>query len=553
MSNLIKDIASLSPEKRELLIQRLKQKRGTLSPQTPKIRPQSRESGAYPLSFAQQRLWFLEQLEPGNPFYNQPAAAYLTGTLNLAVLEQSLNEVGRRHGALRTTFSLIEEKPVQVIQPTLNLRLPVIDLRELPQAKAESQVRHLVAEEGQRPFNLSAGPLLRGTLLQLDEAEYVLLLTMHHIISDGWSTGIFLRELAVLYEAFLDKKPSPFPDLPVQYVDFAVWQRQWLQGDVLETQLAYWRQQLDDSPAVLQLPMAHSRPAIQTFRGANQSLKLSKDLTEALKALSREENATLFMTLLAAFKTLLYRYTGQSDILVGSPIANRNRSEIEGLIGFFVNTLVMRTDLGGSPSFRELLVRVRKVALDAYAHQDLPFEQVVNALQLQRDLSYTPLFQVLFEFGNVPMSALELSELKLRPLKAESGAAKFDLSLSMRESGQELIGNLEYSTDLFDTDAIARILSHFQTLLESIVANPDQRLEDLRLLTDVEEQQLLVEWNDTQREYPSDNCLHGLFEAQVERTPDSIAIVFEQQQLTCQQLNARANQLAHHLRRLGVG
>ncbi|MEM9905083.1 MAG: condensation domain-containing protein, partial [Cyanobacteria bacterium P01_D01_bin.44] len=494
MSNLIKDIASLSPEKRELLIQRLKQKRGTLSPQTPKIRPQSRESGAYPLSFAQQRLWFLEQLEPGNPFYNQPAAAYLTGTLNLAVLEQSLNEVGRRHGALRTTFSLIEEKPVQVIQPTLNLRLPVIDLRELPQAKAESQVRHLVAEEGQRPFNLSASPLLRGMLLQLDEAEYVLLLTMHHIISDGWSTGIFLRELAVLYEAFLDKKPSPFPDLPVQYVDFAVWQRQWLQGDVLETQLAYWRQQLDDSPAVLQLPMAHSRPAIQTFRGANQSLKLSKDLTKALKALSREENATLFMTLLAAFKTLLYRYTGQGDILVGSPIANRNRSEIEGLIGFFVNTLVMRTDLGGSPSFRELLVRVRKVALDAYAHQDLPFEQVVNALRLQRDLSYTPLFQVLFEFGNVPMSALELPELKLRPLKAESGAAKFDLSLSMRESGQELIGNLEYSTDLFDTDAIARILSHFQTLLESIVANPDQRLEDLRLLTDVEEQQLLVEW-----------------------------------------------------------
>ncbi|MEM9008075.1 MAG: amino acid adenylation domain-containing protein, partial [Cyanobacteria bacterium P01_F01_bin.86] len=553
MSNLIKDIANLSPEKRELLMQRLKQKRGNLAPQTPKIRPQSRESGTYPLSFAQQRLWFLEQLEPGNPFYNQPAAAYLTGSLNLAVLEQSLNEVGRRHETLRTTFSLIEEKPVQVIQPTLNLKLPVIDLRDLPQAEAESQVRRFVAEEGQRPFNLSAGPLLRGTLLQLDEAEYVLLLTMHHIISDGWSTGIFLRELAVLYEAFLAEKPSPFPDLPVQYVDFVVWQRQWLQGDVLEAQLAYWRQQLKNSPAVLQLPMAHSRPAIQTFRGTNQSLQLSAELTTALKDLSRAENATLFMTLLAAFKTLLYRYTGQDDILVGSPIANRNRSEIEGLIGFFVNTLVMRTDLGGSPSFRELLGRVRKVALDAYAHQDLPFEQVVNALQLQRDLSYTPLFQVLFEFGNVPMSALELTDLKLRPLKAESGAAKFDLSLSMRESGQELIGNLEYSTDLFDTDAIARILSHFQTLLESIVANPDQRLEDLRLLTEVEEQQLLVEWNNTQVAYPQHQCIHQLFEAQVTCSPDSIAVVFEQQQLTYQKLNARANQLAHHLRTLGVG
>jgi amino acid adenylation domain-containing protein len=551
MSDSIAGIANLSPEEREFLLQRLRQKRKNASPT--KIKPQSRDSHTFPLSFAQQRLWFLEQLEPGSPFYNQPAAVRLTGALNLAVLEQSFNEIVRRHEILRTTFFMVEGQPVQAIAPTLTLTLPVVDLQELPEVARREEVRRIVAEEARQPFNLAEGPLLRGTLLQLGEAEHILLFTTHHIICDGWSRGVLIRELAALYEVFSSGKPSPLPELPIQYADFAVWQRQWLQGEVLEAQLTYWKQQLAGSPPVLELPTDRPRPLVQTFQGATQSLMLPKDLTEALKDLSQQEDATLFMTLLAAFKTLLYRYTGQEDILVGTPIANRNRSEIERLIGFFVNTLVMRTDLGETPSFRELLSRVRKVALEAYARQDLPFEYLVDELQLERDLSHAPLFQVMFVFGNTPMSALELPGLTMSLLETDSGTAKFDLTLSMREIEQGLIGDLEYNTDLFDKSTIARMLTHFQTLLEGVVANPDQRLADLPLLTEAERQQLLVEWNDTQADYPSEVCLHQLFEAQVERSPDAIAVVFEDQQLTYRELNAKANQLAHHLQALGVG
>jgi amino acid adenylation domain-containing protein len=551
MSDSIAGIANLSPEEREFLLQRLRQKRKNASPT--KIKPQSRDSHTFPLSFAQQRLWFLEQLEPGSPFYNQPAAVRLTGALNLAVLEQSFNEIVRRHEILRTTFFMVEGQPVQAIAPTLTLTLPVVDLQELPEVARREEVRRIVAEEARQPFNLAEGPLLRGTLLQLGEAEHTLLFTTHHIICDGWSRGVLIRELAALYEVFSSGKPSPLPELPIQYADFAVWQRQWLQGEVLEAQLTYWKQQLAGSPPVLELPTDRPRPLVQTFQGATQSLMLPKDLTEALKDLSQQEDATLFMTLLAAFKTLLYRYTGQEDILVGTPIANRNRSEIERLIGFFVNTLVMRTDLGETPSFRELLSRVRKVALEAYARQDLPFEYLVDELQLERDLSHAPLFQVMFVFGNTPMSALELPGLTMSLLETDSGTAKFDLTLSMREIEQGLIGDLEYNTDLFDKSTIARMLTHFQTLLEGVVANPDQRLADLPLLTEAERQQLLVEWNDTQADYPSEVCLHQLFEAQVERSPDAIAVVFEDQQLTYRELNAKANQLAHHLQALGVG
>jgi amino acid adenylation domain-containing protein len=550
MSDVIEGIANLSPQKRELLLQRLRQKRDNVSPQ--KIKPQPRHSSTFPLSFAQARLWFLEQLEPGNPFYNQSAAVHLLGRLNLAALEQSFNEILRRHEVLRTTFTVVEGQPVQVIAPTLPLTLPVVDLQKLPEAERKGEVLRRATEEGQQSFNLSKAPLLRCTLLRLDETEYVLLFTMHHIISDAWSKGVLLRELAILYEAFSIGKPSPLPELPIQYADFAVWQQQWLQGEVLETQLTYWRQQLEGSPPLLELPTDRTRPPVQTFRGATQSFILPKALTEALKELSKQEDVTLFMTLLAAFKTLLYRYTGQNDILVGSPIANRNRSEIEGLIGFFVNTLVMRTNLGGRPSFREILSRVRNVALAAYAHQDLPFERLVNELQLERDLSHTPLFQVMFEFGNTPISALALPGLTLSLLETKSSTAKFDLSLSMRETEQGLIGSLEYNTDLFDAGTIARMLGHFQTLVASILANPDQCLEDLQILTDAEKQQLLVEWNDTGADYPQNQCVHQLFEAQVEQTPDAVAVVFEDQQLTYRELNARANQLAHHLQKLGV-
>jgi aspartate racemase len=518
----------------------------------PPLLPVERK-GKLLLSFAQARLWFLEQLEPGSGAYNMPAAVRLTGSLDVAALKQSLQEIVQRHEALRTTFRMVSGEPIQVIAPILALAVPLVDLHELPEAQQEAQVEQLATEEAQQPFDLAMGPLLRAKLLHLSEAEHVLLLTMHHIVSDGWSMGVLIRELVALYEAFSTGKPSPLPQLPIQYADFAHWQRQWLQGEVLAAQLSYWQQQLTGAPPVLELPTDRPRPTVQTFRGATQFLALPEPLSQKLKSLSQRSGVTLFMTLLAAFQTLLYRYTGQEDICIGSPIANRNRSETEGLIGFFVNTLVLRTDLSENPSFQELLGRVREVTLGGYAHQDLPFEQLVEALQPKRNLSHHPLFQVMFALENTPISPLELPGLSLSSLNIDSSTAKFDLTMSMEDTEQGLMGSLEYNTDLFHAATISRMLEHFQTLLEGIVANPEQRLLDLPLLTQPERQQLLVEWNDTQVDYPKHLCIHQLFEAQAEQTPDAVAVVFEDQQLTYGELNRRANQLAHHLRSLNVG
>ncbi|MFQ5794192.1 MAG: amino acid adenylation domain-containing protein, partial [Candidatus Bipolaricaulia bacterium] len=483
--------------------------------------------------------------------YNLSFAARLNAPLDVAALEQSLNEIVNRHEVLRTTFATVDGQPVQVIALDLILSLPVVDLRELPETEQETELRQLAIEEAQRPFDLARGPLLRLILLQLGEEEYVVLFTMHHIVSDAWSMGIFIREIAVLYQAFSTGRPSPLPELPIQYADFAVWQRERFQDEMLETQLAYWKQQLGDRLPVLELPIDRPRPAIQSHRGAHHPLALPKSLTDSLNALSRQEEVTVFMTLLAAFKALLHRYTGQDDIVVGSPIAGHNRAEIEELIGFFINTLVLRTDLSGDPTFRELLGRVREVALGAYTHQDLPFERLVDELQPERDLSLNPLFQVMFQLLNAPMSTLELPDLSLNPLEIDNEIARFDLALFMIDANG-LKGWMEYNTDLFDADTIAQMARHFQTLLEGIVADPDQRLSELPLLSAAECHQLLVEWNDTQADYPKDVCIHQLFEAQVERTPDAVAVVYEDQQLTYRELNRRANQLAHHVRTLGV-
>jgi amino acid adenylation domain-containing protein len=521
-------------------------------PQAPpmQLTPRNR---ALPLSFTQERLWILDQLEPGCAAYNMPAVFRLKGVLNVTALEQSLSEIVRRHEILRTTFPAEDGRPVQAIAPALPWTLPVLDLQEVPEHEREAQVRTLAREEAQRPFNLAQGPLLRSTLLRLAAEEHVLLLTMHHIIYDGWSQGVFWRELGLLYEAFATGKSSLLPELCIQYADFAVWQRQWLQGEVLDTQLAYWKQQLSGNLPVLQLPPARPRPAVQTFRGARQSLELSKSLTAALKALSFREGVTLFMTLLAAFQALLHCYTGQDDISVGSFIANRNWIETEGLIGFFVNTLVLRTDLSGNPSFRELLGRVRKVTLGAYSHQELPYEKLVEELRPQRDLSRNPLFQVLFTLRNTPRQAPELAGLTLSSLEVYTETAKFNLTLDLAETPEGLSGWFEYSTDLFDAATIARMAGHFQSLLEGILAGPEQRLATLPLLTKDECRQLLVEWNDTAANYPQDKCIHELFEDQVAQTPNAVAVVCEGEQLTYQELNGRANQVAHHLRMLGVG
>ena len=376
---------------------------------------------------------------------------------------------------------------------------------------------------------------------------------MHHIVSDGWSMGVFIRELAALYQAFSAGQPSPLEELAVQYADYAVWQREWLSGEVLEEQLDYWQRELGDAPPVLQLPTDRPRPAVQSPRGSRHLFELSAELTESLHELSRRQGATLFMTLLGAFQTLLSRYSGQEQVCVGTPIAGRNRSELEGLIGFFVNTLVLRGDLSGNPRFEEFLGRVRETTLGAYAHQDLPFEQLVDHLQPERDLSRTPLFQVMFAFQNAPMQDVEVADLSFSALEAERGTANFDLTLSMNETEGGLRGSIEYSTDLFDGSTIERMLGHFQRLLESIVADPTQTVGELSLLSAEERHQLLVEWNATRADYPRDVCVHELFEAQALRTPDAVAVVSEDRRLTYGELNSRSNQLAHRLRKLGVG
>jgi len=506
----------------------------------------------FPASFAQQRLWFLNQLVPGNPFYNVSANLRLVGPLNVPALEQTFNEIVQRHEILRTTFEMIEGELQQVIASSARVPLAIGDLQALPASERQAVAAQRALAAAQQPFDLSAGPLLRVQLLQLDATDHLLLLNLHHIVTDGWSMGVLIRELGALYSAFNAGKPAPLPELSIQYADFAHWQRQWLQGEVLELQLAYWRQQLADLP-VLNLPTDRPRPTVQSYRGATQQLELPQDLSKSLAILSQRSGVTLFMTLLAAFQTLLYRYTRQVDIPVGSPIANRSRSELEGLIGCFVNNLVLRTDLSGNPTFEELLLRVRQVALEAYAHQDLPFEKLVQELHPERDLSHHPLFQVAIALQNTPIEALELPGLSLNLWELDSGTTRLDLEIHFWETPAGLRGQAIYSTDLFDRSSIARLLAHLQTLLAAIVSDPQQRLSDLPLLT-VAEQQLLGEWNRTQ-DYATDateQCFHQLFESQTELTPEAIAVVFGDEQLTYQALNSRSNQLAHYLQKRGV-
>ncbi len=533
-----------------LLIQQLQQENVefTQTPILPRV-----ENAELPLSHAQQRLWFLDQLEPLSALYNIPFTLRLVGNLNVVALEQSFLEIIHRHEALRTNFITVDGKAAQIVHNVLDWTVSFVDLQHLSTTEKEITLQQLVRHQAIEPFDLSRAALLRATLVVLSETEHALLVCMHHIVSDGWSMDVFVEELAVLYNAYCEGKPSPLAPLSIQYADFAIWQRQWLQGDVLQSQLSYWLQQLEYAPTFLPLPTDRPRGAVQTFNGAYLEFALSAELTNQLTRLSQSQGCTLFMTLLAAFKTLLYRYTRQSDILVGTPIANRHHSGIEELIGFFVNTLVLRTDLSGNPSFEELLLQTRSMALSAYVHQDLPFEMLVEALQLERDLSHTPLFQVMFVLQNTPVSQVELSGLEVSLLPIETTTSKFDLTLSMENTATGLVGGWEYNTDLFESSTIERMTGHFVTLLEAIVADPQQKIDQLPLLTATEQHQLLVEWNDTRIDYPHARCIHQLFEEQVARTPDANAVVFEDQQLTYSELNCRANQLAHYLQSLGVG
>lgn len=503
-----------------------------------------------PCSFAQQRLWFLDRLHPGECLYNIPAALRLENALDPQCLEESVNELVCRHEPLRTTFREIDGEPMQVIAAHAPLRLAVTDLRSSEGRDSEAEAVTAATREARTPFDLQRGPLLRVGLVLLPEGKQVLLVTMHHIISDGWSVEIFFRELTQVYEARFHGRSARLPELAVQYADYAAWQREWLQGEELERQLGYWRQQLAGMES-LRLPTDRSRPAMATYRGSREFLRIDEAAATGLKQLSRQENATLFMTLLAAFQLLLSRYSGQQDIAVGTLTAGRNRVETEGLIGFFVNILVLRTDMGVNPSFRQLLQRVRDTALAAFTHADLPFEKLVEQLQPQRDLSRNPLIQVTFQIYPVHDHGAESAS---QQLALHREVATFDLSLDMWERRDALEGRLEYSTDLFDADTITQLLGHFRNLVGAIVKQPDQPIASLPVLDKEERETQLIVWNDTDRDYPRGLCIHQVFEAQTPRTPDALAIEdCAGARLTFDELNRMANRLAHFLQRRAVG
>ncbi|NRS16242.1 amino acid adenylation domain-containing protein [Brevibacillus sp. HB1.4B] len=519
--------------------------------------PRRSREGFVPLSFAQQRLWFLDQLVPNSPAYNVVAAFHLSGELHTNIMEQCVNEIVERHEALRTTFQVANGEPYQLIAPALQIPFPIVDLTGHHEAQREDEFRRLAKEESMYVFDLTKGPLLRVTLFRLGEDLNILLLNVHHIIIDGWSVGVFFREMVLLYQAYLADKPSPLPELPIQYADFSSWQREWLQGEVLEKQLSYWRETLGKESSALELPVDRTRPPIQTFQGGSLKLQIPSSLSHAMKALSEQENATLYMVLITALKILLHRYSGQNDIRVGVPVANRNRVEMENLVGFFVNTLVLKTDVSGNQSFRELLSRVRETANSAYRHQDVPFERLVDELQPERNMSQNPLFEVCFVLQNFPMpkksdmSALGFSLVKFEEFR--NNTSKFDLWIQVVEKGDILDLDVEFNSDIFNESTISRLLESFTIVLAGIVANPNQPISDLPILTTAEEQKLLVEWNDTKTYYPQqDRCLHEMIEAQAAKTPDAPAVIFEEKQLTYRELDQRANQLANHLVKQGV-
>jgi amino acid adenylation domain-containing protein len=524
-----------------------------LKPATPLERIARRtQEGPVILSFGQQQLWLLAQLMPDTPVYTECVTIHLPGPLSVTALEQSYNEILRRHEAWRTSFPLVDGQPVQLIHPAAPVSLPLVDLRHLPTAERETEALRLVAEDAQRPFDLVNGPLQRAMLVRLGDEQHQLLLTLHHIIFDGFSLyQVFLPELRTLYEAFAQGQTSPLPELPIQYADFTLWQRKRMQGEMLSEQLDYWKKQLANVPELLALPTDHPRPATPSYRGMIHQMVLSESLTRALRDLSRKEGVTLYTTLLAAFNTLLYRYSGQDDILVGTASAGRNRSEFQHMLGVFINMLVLRTPITGDLSFRDLLRREQAITLEAQAYQDVPFEYLVKELQPKRSAGQNPLFQVLLILE--PPVTAHLSGWTVTHMGGETGTAKFDLSLIIEERPEGLICRFGYSTELSDASTIARMAGHWQTLLQSIVRDPSQTIGQLPLLTEAERQQILVDWNATTVHYPKDICLNQLIEAQVKRTPDAIAVTFKSEQLTYQELNQRANQLAHSLQRMGVG
>jgi amino acid adenylation domain-containing protein len=536
-----------------LLEKRLMQKNKRPKHERQVIRRQPDRQAA-PLSYNQQGLWVLDRLMPGAAVYHSPTAARLKGRLDVAALTRALQAIVARHDGLRTSFQTVDGRPKQVVGD-FALEVPIFDLSDKSEEDREAEAYAILRREVRTPFDLSRGPLIRAILLRIDDLDHILLVTMHHIVTDGWSVGIFHRELSKLYEAFVANFPSPLAELPIQYIDYSSWQREWLEGEVYESQLAYWKKQFGTLPSTLELPTDHPRPNLQAhraFHGAHHTLTLSAGLTRKIRETCQRESVTLFMLLMAAYQIMLHRYTGEEDIVVGTPIAGRQQPETEDLIGLFINTLALRGDLSGNPTTREFLHRIKQASLGAYAHQDLPFERLVKELQPERTLAHNPLFQVMFVLQSEEILPLQLAGLQAEHFRIDNVLANFDLTLDIVETDNELVCLFESNADLFESDTIERMLGHYSNLLEAITNNPEKKISELPLLTESERHQLLIEWNDTETEYPRDQPIHRLFEQQAATTPEAVAITSNDRQLSYRELNARANRLAHYLRKRGV-
>ncbi|MFN2576067.1 MAG: amino acid adenylation domain-containing protein [Pyrinomonadaceae bacterium] len=547
-----RQMAALSPAQRALLELRLIKKNQREHSTRQVI--SARQLKSAPLSYNQQGLWVLNQLMPGESVYHTPTAARLTGDLNVDALKKALQSIVDRHDALRTVFKTVEGVPTQVIQE-VEFDAPLVDLTGMPEDEREAEALRILRREARRPFDLAQGPLVRSVIVRIKNDEHILLVTMHHIVTDGSSVGIFHRELSAVYDAYCSGRSSPLAELPIQYPDYSLWQREWLTGDVYESQLAYWKKQFPTMPPALGLPTDHQRPSVQAyraFRGSQQTIILPAGLTQRLKLLCQQENVTLFMLLMAVYQALLHRYTGEEDIVVGTPIAGRQVGETEDLIGLFINTLAIRAQVSGEVPFRNFLNHVKQVALGAYAHQDLPFERLVKELQPERTLAHNPVFQVMFVLQNEEILPLQLTGLTARHFRIDHVMANFDLTLDIVERNDQLVCLFESNADLFEPETIARMMTHFQNLLEGIAENPEQKISELPLLSEAERRQLLVDWNDTRTDYPSTQTIHQLFEEQVATASDAVALVWDNQEFSYGELNARANQLAHYLRERGV-